>query len=59
MRSKLGPYHVVLTTLKTSPENNNLTLVEMQQLLKLKRWIPRRKFLAQSGQYTIVRVKYA
>ena len=32
LKSKLGHYHVVLTTPKTSPEKNTLTLVEMQQL---------------------------
>ena len=31
LKSKLGLYHVVLTTPKTSPEKVNLTLVEMQQ----------------------------
>ena len=32
LKSKLELYHVVLTTLKTSPEKNTLTIVEMQQL---------------------------
>ena len=32
LKSKLGLYHVVLTTPKTSPEKITLTLVEMQQL---------------------------
>ena len=32
LRSKLGLYHVVLTTLKTSPEKTTLTFVKMQQL---------------------------
>ena len=32
LKSKLGLYHVVLTTPKTSPEKFTLTLVEMQQL---------------------------
>ena len=32
LKSKMGLYHVVLTTPKTSPEKVNLTLVEMQQL---------------------------
>ena len=31
-KSKLGLYHVVLTTPKTSPEKLTLTVVEMQQL---------------------------
>ena len=32
LKSKLGLYHVVLTTPKTSPEKLTLTLVEMQQV---------------------------
>ena len=32
LRSKLGLYHVVLTTPKISPEKLSLTVVEMQQL---------------------------
>ena len=32
LKSKLGLYHVVLTTPKTSPEELTLTIVEMQQL---------------------------
>ena len=32
LKSKLGLYHVVLTTLKTSPEKLILTVVEMQHL---------------------------
>ena len=32
LKSKLGLYHVVLTTPKTSPEKITSTLVEMQQL---------------------------
>ena len=32
LKSKLGLHHHVLTTPKTSPEKNTLTLVEMQQL---------------------------
>ena len=31
LNSKMGPYHVVLAFLKTSPENGTLTAVEMQQ----------------------------
>ena len=31
-KSKLGLYHVVLTTPKTSPEKHTLTVVEIQQL---------------------------
>ena len=31
LKSKLGLYHVVLTTPKTFPENFTLTAVEMQQ----------------------------
>ena len=32
LKSKLGLYHVVLTTPKTSPEKLTLTVVEMQQV---------------------------
>ena len=32
LKSKLGLYHVVLTTPKTSPEKLTLTVLEMQQL---------------------------
>ena len=32
LKSKLGLYHVVLTTPKTSPEKLTLTVVEVQQL---------------------------
>ena len=32
LKSKLGLYHVVLTSPKTSPEKLTLTVVEMQQL---------------------------
>ena len=32
LKTKLGLYHVVLTTPKTSPEKLTLTVVEMQQL---------------------------
>ena len=32
LKSKLGLYHVILTTPKTSPEKLTLTVVEMQQL---------------------------
>ena len=32
LKSKLGLYHIVLTTPKTSPKKITLTLVEMQQL---------------------------
>ena len=37
MKSKFGLYHVVLTTPKTSPEKNTLTLVEMQQLPEIEK----------------------
>ena len=32
LKSKLGLYHIVLTTPKTSPEKLTLTVVEMKQL---------------------------
>ena len=37
LKSKLGLYHVVLTTPKTSPENITLTLVEMEQCPEIKK----------------------
>ena len=37
LKSKLGLYHVVLTTSKTSPEKITLPLVEMQQLPEIKK----------------------
>ena len=37
LKSKLGLYHVVLTTPKTSSEKINLTLVEMQQLPEIEK----------------------
>ena len=37
LKSKLGLYHVVLTTPKTSPEKLTLTVVEMQQLPDLEK----------------------
>ena len=35
LNSKLGLYHIVLKTPKTSPEKLTLTVVEMQQLPEL------------------------
>ena len=37
IKSKLGLYHVVLTTPKTSPEKLTLTVVEMQQLPEIEK----------------------
>ena len=37
LRSKLGLYHVVLSTHETSPENIIFTLVEMQQLPEIEK----------------------
>ena len=37
LKSKLGLYHVVLTTPKTSPEKITSTLVEMQQLPEIEK----------------------
>ena len=37
LKSKLGLYHVVLTTPKTSPEKITLTMVEMQQLPEIEK----------------------
>ena len=37
LKSKLELYHVVLTTLETSPEKLTLTVVEMQQLPEIEK----------------------
>ena len=37
LKSKLGLYHVVLTTPKTSPEKLTLTVFETQQLLDIEK----------------------
>ena len=37
LKPKLGLYHVVLTTPKTSHEKNTWTLVEMQQLPEIEK----------------------
>ena len=37
LRSKLGFYHIVLTTLKAFPEKPRLTVVEMQLLLDIEK----------------------
>ena len=37
LKSKLRLHHVVLTTSKTSPEKNTLTLVEMKQLPEIEK----------------------
>ena len=37
LKSKLGLYHIVLTTPKTSPEKTTITLVEMQQLPEIEK----------------------
>ena len=41
LKSKLGLYHVVLTTPKTSPEKLTLTVVEMQQLPDIEKTDPK------------------
>ena len=38
-KSKLGLYHVVLRTPKTSPEKLTLTVVEMQQLPEIEKTV--------------------
>ena len=57
LKSKLGLYHVVLTTSKTCPEKITLTLVEMQQLPEIEK-VDSRKEICLNGQYTMVE-KYA
>ena len=37
----MGPYHVVLTTPKTSPEKHTLAVVEVQQMPDNERLIPK------------------
>ena len=43
LKSKLGLYHVILTTPKTSPEKLTLTVVEMQQLPDIEKADSRKK----------------
>ena len=50
LKSKLGLYHVVLTTPKTSPEKLTLTVAEMQQLPDIGKTDCKKKYLAQNGQ---------
>ena len=52
LKSKLGLYHVVLATPKTSPETSALTVVEMHQWSGIEKVIPRKKYLAENGQFT-------
>ena len=44
LKSKVGPYHVVLTTPKSSREKTTLTLVEKQQLPKVEKVDSRNEF---------------
>ena len=46
LKSKLGLYHVVLTTPKTSPETLTMTVVEMQELPDIEKTDSRKKYLA-------------
>ena len=55
LKSKLGLYHVVLTTPKTSPEKITLTIVETQQLPEIEKMdskneIPCLKWTLYSGR---------
>ena len=43
LKSKLGLYHVVLTTPKTSPGKLTLTVVEMQQLPNIEKTGPKKE----------------
>ena len=47
LKSKLGVYHVVLTTPKTSAEKLTLTVVEKQQLLEIETTDSKNFFLAK------------
>ena len=57
LKTKLGLYHVVLTTPKSSPTKITLTIAALQQLPSSN--IARTKFLALNGQFTMVDVKIA
>ena len=57
LKSKLGPYHIVFTTPKTSPEKPTLIVLEMQQLPDIER-TNSKKNLALNGQYEKVWEKY-
>ena len=58
LNSKLGFYHVVLTTPKTSPEKLTLTVVEMQQLPDIEKTDSKREISCLNGQYIMVGEKY-
>ena len=57
LKSKLGLYHVVLTTPKTSPEKLTLNVVEMQQLPNIEKTDSNKRYLTQNGQNMMVREK--
>ena len=59
LKSKLGLYHVVLTTTKSSPEKTTLTLVEMQQLPEIEIMDSKNEISCLNGQFTTVGEKYA
>ena len=45
LKSKMGLYHVVVTTPKSSPEKLTLTLVEMQQLPEIEKMDSKKEIL--------------
>ena len=58
LKSKLGLYHVVLTTPKTSPEKRTLTVVEMQQLPDIEKIDSKEEIACLKGQKIMVGEKY-
>ena len=58
LKSKLGLYHVVLTTPKTSPEKLALTVVEMQQMPDIADTNCKEEKCCLNGQFLMVGEKY-
>ena len=58
LKSKLGLYHVVLTTPNFSLEKLTLTVVEMQQLPDIDKTDFKNIYLAENGQCIMVGEKY-
>ena len=54
LKSKLGLFHVLLTTPKTSHEKLTLTLVEMQLLPDIEKIDSKEKISRLNGQYIMV-----
>ena len=58
LKSKLGLYHVVLTTPKTSPGKLSMTVVEMQQLPHIEKTDSKQENSSLKRQSIIVGEKY-